>query len=276
MINSIRQTATLHNGVQMPWLGLGVYKTQDGQEVRQAIRHALDVGYRSIDTATYYQNETGVGQAVRESGLPREAIFVTSKVWNNDQGYERTLAAFEQSMHLLGFDYLDLYLIHWPVPGKFIDTWRALETLYRQERVRAIGVSNFMIPHLEELLAVADIKPMVNQVEFHPRLVQADLLAFCQARDIQMEAWSPILRGRIFSDPVIVSLAEKYGKTPAQIVLRWDLEHRVITIPKSVHRHRIEENAGIFDFSLSAEDVALIDGLETGQRVGPDPFHVNF
>ncbi len=277
-INHISDTVTLHNGVEMPWLGLGVYKVQEGNEVEQAVEAALRTGYRSIDTAAYYQNEQGVGRAVRASGIPREQIFITTKVWNTDQGYDETLRAFEDSSRKLDLDYVDLYLIHWPVPGKFKDTWRALEKLYLEGRVRAIGVSNFLVHHLRYLLAEPDlrVKPMVNQVEFHPRLYQQELLQFCRENEIQLEAWSPLMRGKIFDHPVVQQLSQKYDKTPAQIVLRWELQHGVIVIPKSIREERIRENAGIFDFQLAEDEMEQMNGLHTGERVGPHPDHFGY
>lgn len=276
MAQHISDATVLANGVNMPWLGLGVYKAKEGEEVEQAVKAALRIGYRSIDTAAFYGNEEGVGRAVRESGIPREEIFITTKVWNSDQGYERTLAAFEASLQRLGMEYVDLYLIHWPVKGKYKETWRALETLYKEGKARAIGVSNFQVHHLEDLMADAEIKPMVNQVEFHPFLTQEKLRDFCRREGIQLEAWSPLMRGEVVNVPEIVELAEKYGKTPAQIVLRWDLQHDILTIPKSIRAERIRENADIFDFELSAEDMARIDALNRNSRFGADPDNFDF
>lgn len=276
MTASIQDKAILHNGVEMPWLGLGVFRAEEGPEVRQAVEWALELGYRSIDTASVYGNEAGVGEAIRASGVPREEIFVTTKVWNSDQGHDRALAAYDESLRKLGMDYVDLYLIHWPVKGKFAQTWKALEKLYHAGRVRAIGVSNFLVHHLDELLQQTDLMPMVNQVEFHPRLVQPELLRYCRENKVQLEAWSPIMKGKVGELPELVRLAEKYGKTPAQLVLRWDLDHEVVTIPKSVHRERIEENAQIFDFEITPEDMAAIDALDRGERLGPDPDNFDF
>jgi len=213
-MDHIQSCATLNNGVKMPWLGLGVYKSKEGGEVEHAVKTALKIGYRSIDTASLYENERGVGQAIKESGIPREEIFVTTKVWNDQQGYDSTLRAFEESREKLGLDYIDLYLIHWPVPGKFKETWKALEKLYRDGLVRAIGVSNFQVHHLHDLLNDCEIKPAVNQVEFHPYLTQKELLAFCKENNIQMEAWAPLMRGKVFQEPVIQEIAAKYGKNP--------------------------------------------------------------
>ncbi len=275
-ISDIKGSFTLHNGVEMPYFGLGVYLSEDGQEVINAVKWALEADYRHIDTASIYKNEEGVGQGIRESSVPREEIFVVSKVWNSDQGYDSTLKAFDDSLERLGLDYLDLYLIHWPVAGKYKDTWRALEKLYREKRIRAIGVSNFLKHHLEDLLTTAEIVPMVNQMEFHPYLVQQDLLDFCKANQIQYEAWSPMMQGKIFGMEAFQNLSKKYNKSIAQIVLRWDLQKGVITIPKSSKKERIVGNADIFDFSLSEEDVAYLDSLDRGQRFGPDPDTFDF
>jgi diketogulonate reductase-like aldo/keto reductase len=271
MPTSLTDTTTLHNGVKMPWFGLGVFKVQEGSEVVNAVKDAIKNGYLSIDTAAIYQNEEGVGQAIKESGVPREELFITSKVWNSDQGYESTLQAYETSLKKLGLEYLDLYLIHWPGKTKFKDTWKALEKLYKDGRVRAIGVSNFKIHHLEELLKDAEIKPMVNQVEYHPHLTQKDLLAFCEQEGIQLEAWSPLKQGQLLNDSTLLEIAEKYGKSTAQVILRWDLQTKVVTIPKSIKEQRIIENANIFDFELTEEDMKKIDGLNKDERVGPDP-----
>ena len=260
----------------MPWLGLGVWQSKDGAQVEQAIAAALDIGYRHIDTAMIYQNEIGVGNAIKKSGISRDEIFLTTKVWNSDQGYQNTVDAFEESLRKLGTEYVDLYLIHWPVEAKFVDTWKALEELYHQGKAKAIGLSNFMTEHLEILLPKAEIAPMVNQIEFHPYLVQPDLLQFCQQNEIQVEAWSPIMQGRVGEVTGIQELATKYSKSPAQIVLRWDLQHEAITIPKTVKPHRLAENSQIFDFEISEEDMARLDELDRGERFGPDPYNFNF
>jgi methylglyoxal/glyoxal reductase len=278
MNKHLADCTVLHNGVNMPWFGLGVYKAEEGEEVKEAVKTALKLGYRSIDTAALYGNEVGVGEAIRESGVPREEIFVTTKVWNTDQGYESTLNAFEASRQKLGLDVIDLYLIHWPGQDKsrVKETWRALEQLYKDGRVRAIGVSNFHVHHLQDLIADCEIKPMVNQVEYHPRLTQKELLAYCIEQHIQLEAWSPLMRGQLMDESTITELATKHGKTPAQIILRWDLQHGVVTIPKSVHEARIAENADIFDFELTGEDMERIDALNQTLRVGPDPDTLTF
>ncbi|WP_043932742.1 aldo/keto reductase [Bacillus sp. EB01] len=276
----LHDTVALHNGVEMPWFGLGVFKVKEGQEVIHSVKAAIRNGYRSIDTAAVYKNEEGVGQALREAleenGLKREDIFVTSKVWNADQGYETTLEAYEASLHRLGIEYLDLYLIHWPVKGQYKETWRALETLYKEGKVRAIGVSNFHVHHLKDILEDAEIKPMVNQVEFHPHLAQVELREFCKEQGIQFEAWSPLAQGQLLDNETLKEIAEKYNKSVAQVILRWDLQHGVITIPKSIKETRIIENASIFDFELSSEDMAKIDALNKNQRVGSDPDNFNF
>lgn len=280
MIKNLQDTVTLHNGVKMPGFGLGVFKVEEGQELVAAVKAAIRHGYRSIDTAAVYQNEAGVGTAIREaleeSLVKREELFVTSKLWNADQGYDSALAAFDATMDKLGLDYLDLYLIHWPVKGKYKESWRALEALYREGRVKAIGVSNFQIHHLQDVMEGAEIKPMVNQVEFHPRLTQKELLQFCREQGIQLEAWSPLMQGELLNDPVLQEIGAKYGKTVAQVILRWDLQHGVITIPKSTKEARIIENASIYDFSLSEEEMNRIDALNEDRRVGPDPDNFNF
>ncbi|GIP52406.1 aldo/keto reductase [Paenibacillus vini] len=280
MPNNLQDTVKLNNGVEMPWFGLGVYKAQEGEEVIQAVKAAIRAGYRSIDTAAAYNNEEGVGQAIREAmeenGLSRDQIFVTSKVWNNMQGYETTLEAFETSLKKLNLEYIDLFLVHWPVKDKYKETWRALEKVYKEGKVRAIGVSNFQIHHLEDLLADAEVVPTVNQVELHPQLTQKELLKFTKEKGIVLEAWSPLGQGNLLENETLVSIGKKYGKTAAQVILRWDLQVGVITIPKSVNEGRIKENADIYDFELSAEDIAAIDALNLNQRFGSDPDNFNF
>ncbi|MEK3738327.1 aldo/keto reductase [Paenibacillus sp. FSL R7-0048] len=266
---------TLNDGVTMPWLGLGVYKTKDGEEVIHAVKTAVELGYRSIDTAAGYNNEEGVGQAIRDCGVARDELFITTKVRNPDQGYESTLKAFEDSRRKLGLDYLDLYLIHWPVAGKYRETWKALIHLQKEGLIKSIGVSNFQVHHLKDIIEDTGVVPVVNQVEFHPLLTQRELLKYANEQGIQLEAWSPLMQGNL-DLPLLNELAEKYGKTPAQIVLRWDLQQGVITIPKSVHADRIKENAGFFDFTLSDEDVKAIEGLNKDHRFGPDPDNFNF
>lgn len=275
-ITDLQGSFELHNGVQMPYFGLGVYLSKDGSEVINAVKEALNHGYRHIDTAAIYNNEEGVGKGVQESNVDRKDIFLVSKVWNTDQGYDATLKAFDASLERLGTDYLDLYLIHWPKGELSKETWKALEKLYKQKRVRAIGVSNFLQHHLEDLLTSAEIVPMVNQMEFHPYLVQQDLIDFCKSKGIQYEAWSPLMQGNIFDLNIMKNLASKYNKTIAQIVLRWDLQKGVVTIPKSSKKERIIANSDVFDFELSEEDVQLLDGLDKGKRFGPDPDNFDF
>ena len=272
----LRSTVKLNNGLQMPWVGLGVFLSPEGQETESAVRWALEIGYRHIDTAAAYKNEKDVGKALKGSGLPRDQVFVTTKLWNADQGFDSTLKAFDSSRRLLGLDTLDLYLVHWPVKGKYKETWRAMEKLYSQGKVRAIGVSNFLVHQLQDLLADAAVVPAVNQVEFHPFLLQPELLAYDAAKGIRHEAWSPLTRGRSLENPVVAGVARAHGRTPAQVLLRWDLQHGVVTIPKSVHRERIAENAALFDFELSPAEMAAIDGLDTGTRIGPDPDNIRF
>ncbi|PFD52094.1 aldo/keto reductase [Bacillus cereus] len=279
-MKNLQSKTVLNNGVEMPWFGLGVFKVEDGPELVEAVKSAIKAGYRSIDTAAIYGNEKAVGEGIRagikEAGISREDLFITSKVWNSDQGYETTLAAYEESLKKLALDYLDLYLVHWPVEGKYKDTWRALETLYKEKRVRAIGVSNFQIHHLQDVMKDAEIKPMINQVEYHPRLTQKELQAFCKEQGIQMEAWSPLMQGQLLDNEKLQEIAEKHGKTTAQVILRWDLQNGVITIPKSTKEHRIIANADIFNFELTKEDMEKIDALNQNHRVGPDPDNFDF
>lgn len=280
MTTHLQATTTLNNEKAMPWFGIGVFKVADGSELVDAVKAAVAHGYRSIDTAAIYDNERSVGQAIREAlqetGLSREDLYVTSKVWNADLGYEATLAAYETSLEKLGLDYLDLYLIHWPVAGKYKDAWRALEALYKAGRVKAIGVSNFQIHHLEDLMKDAEIKPMVNQVELHPRLSQQALRDFCARHDIQIEAWSPLMQGQLLDNPVLQEIGARHGKSVAQVILRWDLQHGIVTIPKSTKVSRIIENASVFDFELTSEEMARIDALNQNLRVGPDPDNFDF
>lgn len=271
MTYSLSSAVKLANGVEMPRFGLGVYKSQAGKEVETAVLSALDTGYRMIDTASFYENEESVGKAIRESGIDRDQLFITTKVWNDEQGYEETLEAFERSRTKLGLDIVDLYLIHWPVTEIYLETWKALETLYSEGKVRAIGVSNFHTQHLEKLMQSCKVQPMVNQVELHPWLNQNDLRQFCKNKGIQIEAWSPLARGKKFGDSFVKEIARRHGKTEAQIILRWMLQKNIVTIPKSVTISRIEENADIFDFELAQEDLSAIDLLHTGERMGKNP-----
>jgi methylglyoxal/glyoxal reductase len=266
---------TLNDGVKMPWLGLGVWKTKEGEEVIQSVKSAIAAGYRSIDTAAIYGNEEGVGQAIRESGVSRDELFITTKVWNDDQGYEKTLQAFETSRKKLGLDIVDLYLVHWPGKDKYLDTWKALIHLQKEGLVRSIGVSNFQIRHLQHIIEETGVVPVVDQVELHPLLSQKELLGYARENNIVLEAWSPLMQGNL-DQPVLAQIAEKYGKTTAQVILRWDIQNGVIVIPKSIKEHRIRENAGIFDFELSAEDMAAIDDLNQNKHFGSNPDEVLF
>ncbi|MDX6347102.1 MAG: 2,5-diketo-D-gluconate reductase [Streptomyces sp.] len=264
---------TLNNGVQMPQLGFGVWQVPD-DEAQAAVATALEAGYRSVDTAAIYENEKGTGQAIAAAGLPREELFVTTKLWNAEHGYDSTLRAFDASLDRLGLDYVDLYLIHWPVPsrGLYLDSWRAFEKLYADGRTKAIGVSNFPVAQLQEVLDEGSVVPAVNQIELHPNLPQAELRAFHAAHGIATEAWSPLGSGRgLLEDPALAALATKHGKTPAQVVLRWHIQIGNVVIPKSVTPSRIRENLDIFDFALDADDLAAIDALDNGTRLGPDP-----
>ncbi|OUM83561.1 MAG: aldo/keto reductase [Caldibacillus debilis] len=267
----------LNNGVRMPQLGFGVWKIPDDQ-VTQVLEKAFEIGYRSVDTARIYKNEEGVGRAVAESGIPREELFITTKVWNSDQGYENTLKAFEASLQRLGLDYVDLYLIHWPTPkyDQYVETYKALEKLYKDGRVRAIGVSNFDIDHLERILNECEVVPAVNQVECHPYLQQKELKAFCKNHGIAVEAYSPLMNGKdALQDEVILKIAKKYGKTPAQVILRWHLQEGVIAIPRTVTPSRMEENFRVFDFELSEEDMKEIAALDRNVRVNAVPSEFN-
>ena len=264
-------TITLNNGVKMPQLGFGVFKVPEGEEAYNAVKWALEAGYRGIDTAAVYKNEVSVGKAIKDSGIPREELFITTKVWNDDQGYDETLEAFEKSLERLKLDYVDLYLIHWPVKGKYKDTWKALEKIYADKKSRAIGVSNFHIHHLEDLLETAKIVPAVDQIELHPTLSQEKLSTWLKAHDIAVESWGPLGQGSDLKNPVIVEIGEKYNKSSAQVILKWHLQHGFIVIPKSSHKERIAENLNVFDFSLSDEDMEALDKLNTNDRQGTNP-----
>jgi diketogulonate reductase-like aldo/keto reductase len=265
-------TITLDNGVEIPQLGLGVWQIEDSL-VTDVVTEAFDAGYRHIDTAAIYRNETGVGRAIAAAGLPREELFITTKVWNSDQGYDSTLKAFDKSSGKLGLEYIDLYLIHWQAlkQDRYVDTWRAFERLYADKRVRAIGVSNFHIPALQRLFDETDVRPAVNQIELHPALPQDELRAFNAENDIITQAWSPLAQGELLSRPALQTLAGKHGKTPAQVVIRWHLQLGNVVIPKSKTPSRIRENCEVFDFQLDNDDMAAIADLETGIRTGGDP-----
>jgi 2,5-diketo-D-gluconate reductase A len=271
-------TITLNNGVEIPQLGFGVFQVQP-EETAQAVQTALEVGYRHIDTAEMYGNEKGVGEGLRNSGVPREEVFVTSKLNNGFHAHADALKAFDQSLADLGFDYLDLFLIHWPLPGidvDFVETWKALEEVHRSGRVKAIGVSNFTAHHLGKLFAETEVRPAVNQIEVHPYLAQDDLRAFDSEHEIATEAWSPIAKGTVLDDPTIVRVAERTGRTPAQVTLRWHVQRGDIVFPKSVTRSRVEENFALFDFELSEDDMREITALDRGERTGPDPETFNY
>jgi len=266
----------LNDGAEIPQLGLGVFQVPQ-DEVAEVVRYALQCGYRSIDTAAGYQNEEGVGEAIASSGLPREEIYVTTKLANTDHGYDAALRAFEVSRQKLGLTYVDLYLIHWPMPERdlYVETWRAFEKLKDDGLARSIGVSNFLIPHLEKLLAESEVVPTVNQIEVHPALQQRELREYCWDHDIVPEAYSPLARGEVLQHPVITEMAARHGKTPAQVVLRWHIQEGHIVIPKSTTPSRIKENFEIFDFELSEEDMTLFESLDSGARTGLDPAVTN-
>ncbi|MEY2647976.1 MAG: hypothetical protein RL282_689 [Bacteroidota bacterium] len=263
----------LNNGIEMPLLGLGVYDMHAAEAV-QAVRFALETGYRLIDTAAMYGNEKQIGEGIRQSGIPREEIFVTTKVNNTDQGYDQTLRAFEVSLHALGLDSVDLYLIHWPIKDKRASTWKAIEKLYADGRVRAIGTGNYLLPFLEEMGSYASIVPAVNQIEFSPYLFLKKEWEYCREHKICLQAYTPLLRGQKFNDPRIQALAGKYNKTPAQIILRWAVQQGISTIPKSSHPERIKENFGIFDFVLLDEDILAMNGFHEGFRIVDDPMEM--
>jgi Aldo/keto reductases, related to diketogulonate reductase len=269
MNQNIESTVTLNNGVKMPQLGLGVWQVNNTQAA-QAVEMAIKNGYRAIDTAKQYGNEAGVGKgltkALSDNNLKREEIFLTTKIYNGDQGYEKTLEAFEGQLKRLQTDYVDLLLIHWPVDGTYLDAWKALEQIYREGKARAIGVSNFNVTKLTEVLKNGSIKPAVNQMEFHPLCQDEDIKALCDENNIHLEAWSPLGGGKVLGDKRLKKIADKYEKTVAQIILRWDLQRGVITIPKSVHEERIIQNADIFDFELNPNDVKLINGFDIDKR----------
>ncbi|GET10067.1 2,5-diketo-D-gluconic acid reductase [Ligilactobacillus agilis] len=279
-LTSLTSDLKLSNGVTVPGLGYGTYQTPP-EDAYRAVTDALAVGYRHIDTAARYGNESGVGQAVKDSGLKREEVFITSKLWNTERGYDKAMAAFEKTLAELGTDYLDLYLIHWPANEKQfgqeaaalnLDTWRAFEDLYKVGKIKAIGVSNFMPNHLEALLAQAEIKPMVNQIEVHPGWPQTEAIRYCQRNDILVEAWAPLGEAAALSNPVLAKIAAKYDHTPAQVCLRWEIQQGILPLPKSVHKERMAENTKLFDFELTEDEMDIIGALRNlgGQCKVPD------
>ncbi len=273
MIDSINSTVELNNGVKMPVFGLGVWQVEEGEEVENAVTAAINNDYKLVDTAAAYENEVGVGKALKASDIPREDIFVTTKLWNDSHGYDTAIKALEESLKRLQLDYVDLYLIHWPLPmkGKTVESWKALETLYHDKKVRAIGVSNFHIPHLQELMEQTDIVPALNQLECHPYMNQKELRTFCRENGIVFQSWSPLAQGQVFEDAQLKDIAERNGKTIAQVVIRWHLQQGRAVIPKSIHASRIQENSQVFDFTLSEEDMGLINALNVDKRIGPHP-----
>jgi len=271
MKRDINHRIKLNNGIEIPQFGLGVYLTKSGSECVNAVTWALEAGYRHIDTAKAYGNESEVGEAVRNSGIKREDIFITTKLWNDDHGYESALKAFDKSLKTLNVDYIDLYLIHWPVKGKRKDSWKAFEKIYESGYCRSIGVSNYQINHLEELFSYANVLPVINQVEFSPYNYQKDLLDFCNKNKIILEAYSPLTRMQKLDDPKVLTIAKKHYKTVAQVLIRWAIEHEIVVIPKSAHKERIIENANVFDFSLDESDMKILNNLDEGFRVSWDP-----
>ena len=268
---NLSSTLKLNNGVDIPVLGLGVFKSQEGDEAYNAVKYAIEAGYKHIDTAAVYGNELSVGKAIKDSGIKREDIFITTKLWNENQRQGNQYAAFEESLGRLGIDYVDLYLIHWPVKGKYVESWKILERIYKEGRARAVGVSNFHIHHLEDIFAASDLVPAVNQVECHPWLTQVELVDYTQKKGIIFEPWSPLGAGALIENDTLKSIAGKYNKSAAQLILKWGLQRGFINIPKSVHKDRIVQNSQIFDFTVTDEDMAEIFKLNIGKRVGADP-----
>jgi diketogulonate reductase-like aldo/keto reductase len=260
---------TLNNGVKIPVLGLGVFRS--ASETKDAVKCALQAGYRHIDTAKIYGNEAEVAKGIKESGVDRKYIFITTKLWNEDMRQGKQREAFEKSLELLETDYIDLYLIHWPVKNVYNDSWRIMEEYYKKGKIRAIGVSNFHKNHLEDLLSIAEIVPAVNQIEAHPHLTQQPLIEYCNNKGIAIEAWSPLGGGQLLSDPAIKAIADKYGKTVAQLIIRWHIQRNTIVIPKSVHKDRIISNSEVFDFVISLEDMEAINSMNQDRRVGSNP-----
>lgn len=275
MKKDINYKIKMNNGVEIPQLGLGVYLTKSGSECINAVTWALEAGYRHIDTAKFYKNEKDVGEAVRNSGIKREEIFVTTKLWNEDHGYESALRAFDKSLKELNIDYIDCYLIHWPVQEKRKDSWKALEKIYESGYCKSIGVSNYMIPHLEELFTYANVIPVMNQVEFNPFNYQNDLLDFCNKNKIILEAYAPLTRSKRINDKTLLPISQKYKKSNAQVLIRWAIQHELVVIPKSVHKERIIENANVFDFTLDESDMKILDNMNDGFRSSWDPTKID-
>lgn len=267
-----RRIRQLSNGVEIPIIGFGTYKLQnENDEACNIIKEAINLGYTCIDTASFYNNEEGVGKGIREAGIPREELFVTTKVWIDDDGYENTINAFNKSLDKLGLEYIDLYLVHWPT-ANIKETWRAMEYLYKEKKVRAIGVCNFTVKQLEEIIGFSEINPMVNQVEIHPKRSEKELLKVCKRHNIVVQAWSPIMRGQLSSNNIIKQLSQKYNKSEAQIILRWHLQNNVIAIPKTSKLNRIKENIDIFDFHIEKEDMDEIDSINKNERMKPQKY----
>jgi diketogulonate reductase-like aldo/keto reductase len=273
-LHSLDDRVEIAPGVRMARLGLGTYKSAEGPDVEGEVSYGLELGYRHVDTAALYGNETGVGRSLRDSGIPRDEYTVATKVWNSDQGYRGTLEAFDRSLEKLGLEYVDLYLVHWPLPKLTAETWRAMEEVHASGRARALGVCNFLVHHLEDLLSFAQVPPVLDQVEHHVRLQQPELRDYCGSHGMTLQAWAPIMRGRVTAIPEVIEIGRRHGKTPAQVAIRWILEHGVTAVPKSVHRKRIAENADVFDFALDEAEMATLDALDRGERVGghPDQF----
>ncbi|MFD2828869.1 aldo/keto reductase [Corticicoccus populi] len=276
----MKQTIKLNNGVKMPVIGYGTFRVEDSEALSDAVYTAIQTGYRSIDTAQIYGNEQSVGaginRAVNEGLVTRDELFITTKVWNDDLSFDETIQAFEASLEKLNLDYLDLYLIHWPGKDKYTESWKALEALYKKDKVKAIGVSNFNLNHLEKLDSISSVKPAVNQIELHPRLTQKEVIAYCEINDIQIESWSPFMNGALLNNDVINKISEKYNKTAAQVIIKWNIQQGIVTIPKSMTPDRMKLNLDVFDFELSPEDIIALDSLNNNERSGPDPDDFNF
>ena len=275
MLN-LKSTITMNNGIKIPRLGFGVYRAAQGDETKNAVLNALEVGYRHIDTASAYGNEESVGEAIKESGLKREEIFLTTKLFNSDMRAHRQMDAFKESLDRLKVDYVDLYLIHWPVPGVYLESWKVLEEIYNKGLAKAIGVSNFLQHHLDDVIAHGSIVPAANQVEFSPLWQDNLLIQYCREKNISFEAWGPLAAGELIGDRTTGDIGAKYGKTGSQVILRWMLQKNIIVFPKTVHKSRMIENADIFDFELSDEDMAIIDNMNRHRRTGPDPDNFDF